>query len=302
MRTSSYVTQCSCLLRSEEIFRDFRIFSAHFPGFSHIFRTFSVVSAIFRTFPEKILSYPHTVLKFWYKNIFVSRKPPAAHVPRAERQERHPPPVTFRTDVPAEEKTFPTFYDWERAVVRGQMMFVVFIAENGGRHELRLEPSVARPQIYSCIGSRLSAGMVLEKRAVQIYDVGTRPNWGLLDGQAAIFAMEPPCRLGSVPTEFLDLAARLVPQPSPGSTICSGPTDPATILSEPCTKTTRHDTKAFRLCENSLEGFRWGPCSSKISLHERSRTERSRLCKRVWKGVRGHGATHRVTTPRLQGL
>ena len=42
------------------------------------------------------------------------------------------------------------------------------IAENGGRHELRLEPSVARPQIYSCIGSRHWAGMVLEKRAVQI--------------------------------------------------------------------------------------------------------------------------------------
>ena len=39
---------------------------------------------------------------------------------------------------------------------------------NGGRHELRLEPSVARPQIYSCIGSRHWAGMVLEKRAVQI--------------------------------------------------------------------------------------------------------------------------------------
>jgi hypothetical protein len=34
----------------------------------------------------------------------------AAHVPRAERQERHPPPVTFRTHVPAEENTFPTFY------------------------------------------------------------------------------------------------------------------------------------------------------------------------------------------------
>ena len=66
--------------------------SAHFPGFSHFLRTFSVVSAIFRTFPEKILSYPQTVLKFWYKNRFVSRKPPAAHVPRAERQERHPPP------------------------------------------------------------------------------------------------------------------------------------------------------------------------------------------------------------------
>ena len=32
------------------------------------------------------------------------------------------------------------------------------------------------------------------------------------------------CRLGSVPTEFLDLAARLVPQPSPGSTICTRPT------------------------------------------------------------------------------
>ena len=111
LRTSSYVTQCSCLLRSEEIFRDFRTFSAHFPGFSHIFRTFSVVFAIFRTFPEKILSYPHTVLKFWYKNRFVSRKPPAAHVPRAERQERHPPPVTFRTHVPAEENTFPTLYD-----------------------------------------------------------------------------------------------------------------------------------------------------------------------------------------------
>ena len=44
----------------------------------------------------------------------------------------------------------------------------VMIAENGGRHELRLEPSVARPQIYSCIGSRHWAGMVLEKRAVQI--------------------------------------------------------------------------------------------------------------------------------------
>ena len=89
LRTSSYVTQCSCLLRSEEIFRDFRTFSAHFPGFSHIFRTFSVVSAIFRTFPEKILSYPQTVLKFWYKNRFVSRKPPAAHDPRAERHPRH---------------------------------------------------------------------------------------------------------------------------------------------------------------------------------------------------------------------
>ena len=38
-------------------------------------------------------------------------------------------------------------------------------------------------------------------------------------------------------------------------------------FSEPCTKTTRPDTKAFRLWENSLEGFRWGPCSSKISLH-----------------------------------
>jgi len=33
-----------------------------------------------------------------------------------------------------------------------------------------------------------------------------------------------PCRLGSVPTEFLDLAARLVPQPSPGRTICTRPT------------------------------------------------------------------------------
>ena len=39
-----------------------------------------------------------------------------------------------------------------------------------------------------------------------------------------------PCRLGSVPTEFLDLAARLVPQPSPGSTICSGPTGPVQFL------------------------------------------------------------------------
>ena len=47
--------------------------SAHFP---YIFRTLSVVSAIFRTFPEIFLSYPHTVLKLWYKNRFVSRKPP----------------------------------------------------------------------------------------------------------------------------------------------------------------------------------------------------------------------------------
>ena len=39
-------------------------------------RTLSVVSAIFRTFPEIFLSYPHTVLKLWYKNRFVSRKPP----------------------------------------------------------------------------------------------------------------------------------------------------------------------------------------------------------------------------------
>ena len=41
---------------------------------------------------------------------------------------------------------------------------VYFIAENGGRHELRLEPS----DKIKPIGSRHSAGMVLEKRAVQI--------------------------------------------------------------------------------------------------------------------------------------
>ena len=35
---------------------------------------------------------------------------------------------------------------------------------------------------------------------------------------------------GSVLTEFLDLAARLVPQPSPGSTICRGPIGPVQIL------------------------------------------------------------------------
>ena len=58
------------------VLKRFSEISEHFPGFSHIFRTFSVVSAIFRTFPEIFLSYPHTVLKLWYKNRFVSRKPP----------------------------------------------------------------------------------------------------------------------------------------------------------------------------------------------------------------------------------
>ena len=41
---------------------------------------------------------------------------------------------------------------------------LALIAENGGRHELRLEPS----DKIKPIGSRHSAGMVLEKRAVQI--------------------------------------------------------------------------------------------------------------------------------------
>ena len=35
---------------------------------------------------------------------------------------------------------------------------------------------------------------------------------------------------GFSPPEVLDLAARLVPQPSPGSTICSGPTGPVQFL------------------------------------------------------------------------
>ena len=66
------------------------------------------------------------------------------------------------------------------------------IAENGGRHELRLEPSVARPQIYSCIGSRHWAGMVLEKRAVQIaIDWRSGRNPSVLQVGASIYA--DPC-------------------------------------------------------------------------------------------------------------
>ena len=41
-----------------------------------------------------------------------------------------------------------------------------------------------------------------------------------------------------------------------GSTICTWAFCPRTHFSEPRTKTTRPDTKAFRLWENSLEGFR----------------------------------------------
>ena len=48
----------------------FSEFSAHFP---HIFRTFPRFSHIFRTLSEKKLSFPHTVLKFWYKYRFVLR-------------------------------------------------------------------------------------------------------------------------------------------------------------------------------------------------------------------------------------
>jgi len=43
--------------------------------------------------------------------------------------------------------------------------------------------------------------------------------------------------------------------------------DHVQILVNLLQKTTRTDTKAFRLWENSLEGFRWGHCRSKISLH-----------------------------------
>ena len=130
-------------MRSEEIFQDFRTFSAHFPGFSHIFRTFSVVSAIFRTFPEKILSYPHTVLKNLYKNRFVSRKPPAAHVPRAERQERHPPPSRS-----------------ERTFLRKRTRSLTTMVSNPQAHSLYrgLSTRVFRTRVRTDITGRIAAG------------------------------------------------------------------------------------------------------------------------------------------------
>ena len=95
----------------------------------------------------------------------------------ARRHPRPPPRRRRRPRIPARRprpQTVPR-HGW-RFFFPGRALKTVyeadtmaeFIAENGGRHELRLEPSVARPQIYSCIGSRHWAGMVLEKRAVQI--------------------------------------------------------------------------------------------------------------------------------------
>ena len=78
----------------------------------------------------------------------------------------------------------------------------------------------------------------------------------------------PPCRLGSVPTEFLDLAARLVPQRSPGSTICTRPTGLVQSLVNLVQKPPDTIQKnPFQALGKFAGGIPVGTLQLKISLH-----------------------------------